>query len=77
MAWQHSSPEVTVKCFKKYCVSNAVDGTDDNMLWNDSEEAGSVSSECQEDKGTDCGNGQCDTDWYRQIVSNMLCVLSV
>jgi len=34
-AWQCISPEVTVKSFKKCCISNAVDGTDD-MLWNDS-----------------------------------------
>ena len=27
----------TVKDFK-CCISNAVDGTDDNMLWNDGEE---------------------------------------
>jgi len=24
MAWQHLSPEVTVKCFKKCCISNAM-----------------------------------------------------
>jgi hypothetical protein len=32
---------VTVKGFKKCCISNAVDGTDD-MLWNGSEEDGNV-----------------------------------
>jgi hypothetical protein len=37
MAWQHISPEVTVKGFKKCCISNAMDETDDNMLWDDSE----------------------------------------
>ena len=37
-AWQHISPEMTtVKNFKKCCISNAVDGTDDDMLWKDSE----------------------------------------
>jgi len=35
------SPEVTVKGFKKCCISIAVDGTDD-MLWNGSEEDGNV-----------------------------------
>jgi hypothetical protein len=35
-AWQCISPEVIVKGFKKCCISNAVDGTDDDMLWNDS-----------------------------------------
>jgi len=33
--------------------SNAVDGTDDDMLWNDSEEDGDVRSECEEDECTD------------------------
>ena len=28
MAWQHISPEVTVKGFKKCCISSAVDETD-------------------------------------------------
>jgi hypothetical protein len=37
MAWQHISPEVNVKGFKKCCISNAADRTDDDMLWNDSE----------------------------------------
>jgi hypothetical protein len=32
-AWQHISPEVTVKGFKKCCISNAMDETD-NMLRN-------------------------------------------
>jgi len=37
-AWQRTSPEVTVKGAK------AVVGTDNGMLWNDSEEDGDVSS---------------------------------
>ena len=35
-AWQHISPEVT----------------DDDMLWNGSEEDGDIRSECKEDEGT-------------------------
>jgi hypothetical protein len=38
MAQQHISPEVTVKGFKKHCISNVVDGTDNDVLWNFSEE---------------------------------------
>jgi len=34
---------MTVKGFKKCCISSAVDGTDD-MLWNGSEEDGNVRS---------------------------------
>jgi hypothetical protein len=45
MAWQHISPEVNVKGFKKCCISSAVNRTDD-MLWNGSEEDGNVNSVC-------------------------------
>jgi hypothetical protein len=38
MAWQHISPEVSVKDFK--CISIVMDGIDALMLWNDSEENG-------------------------------------
>ena len=55
-AWQHVSPELTEKGFKQCCISNAVDGTDDDMLWNGSEEFGNVRSECEED-------GDSDTKW--------------
>ena len=36
------SPEVTVQGFKKCSISNAVDKTDDFMLWNGREEDGNV-----------------------------------
>jgi hypothetical protein len=39
-----------------------VDGTDD-MLWNGSEKSGNVRSESEEDEGTDCEDGDMDTDW--------------
>ena len=59
-AWQLISPEVTSKDFKKYFISNALQETDDNMLCNNSEEEGVV-SECKEDEGTDCEDGEGDT----------------
>jgi hypothetical protein len=62
-AWQYISPELTVKGFKKCCMSNAVDGTDDDMLWNESDEDGFVRSECEEDEGTDCVDGDSITVW--------------
>ena len=34
-----------MKGFKKCCISNAVDETDNDVLWNDSEEDGDVMSE--------------------------------
>ena len=33
--------------------------------------------ECEEDEGTDCEDEDSDNEWYRQIESDMLCVLSV
>ena len=47
---------------------------DDNMFWNSSEEDGNIRSECQEDEGTDCEDGGSNTDWCRQIESDMLIV---
>ena len=40
-----------------------MDGTDDDMLWNASEENRDIRSECEEDGGTDCEDGNSDTDW--------------
>ena len=34
-----------------------------DMLWNASEEDGNVRSECEEDEGTDCDDGESDTGW--------------
>jgi len=50
-----------LKSFRKCCISTAMDGTDDDMLWNDSEEDGNVRSECEEDEGTDYEDGDSDT----------------
>jgi hypothetical protein len=51
-----------MKGFEKCCTSNAVDGTDVDMLWNDSEEDWNI-SECEQDDGTECEDGASDTDW--------------
>jgi hypothetical protein len=61
-AWQCISLEVTAKGFKKCCVSNVMDETDD-MSWNGREEGGNVRCECEEDEGTECEDGDSDTDW--------------
>ena len=45
-----------MKSFKKCCISSAVDGTGDDMLWIGSEEDRNATSECEEDEGTDCGD---------------------
>ena len=36
-----------------------------------------VRHECEENEGTDCEGGDSDTDWYRQIECDTLCVLGV
>jgi len=53
-----------VQGFRKYSTFSAVDGTDD-VLWNGREEDGNVRSECEEDEGTDCDDGESDNEWYR------------
>jgi len=40
MEWQCLSPEMIVKGCNKCCMSNAMNGTDDNRLWNGSKEDG-------------------------------------
>ena len=41
-----------------------MDETDDFKLWNGTEEeVGNIRSECEEDEGTDCEDGDSDTDW--------------
>ena len=61
LAWQHISPEVTVKGFK-CCISNAVDETD-NVFWNGSKENWNIRSECVDDEVTDCKDRDSNTDW--------------
>jgi hypothetical protein len=61
MAWQCVSPEVTVKGFKKCCVSSAVDGTDDDVLWNGSEEDGNIRTVRKIKALTEDANS--DSDW--------------
>jgi hypothetical protein len=54
-----------VKGIKNCCISNAVDGTDDDMLWNDTEEDWDVISECEHDEDTDCEDGDSNIGWQR------------
>jgi hypothetical protein len=63
IALQHISPEGNVKGFKKCGVSIVVVGADDDMLWNGSEVEVKVRSECEEDEGTDCEEGDSYSDW--------------
>ena len=40
-----------------------MDGTDDGVLWNGSEEDANVRSDCEKDEGTDYEDGDSDTKW--------------
>lgn len=75
-----------LKGFKKCCISDAVDETDNDMLWNDSEGDGNVKNECEEDEVTACEDEHStmkiktsDTDLYRQIQYHVcnICILMV
>jgi hypothetical protein len=57
MACQWVSSEVNMKGVKKCFASNG------GVLWNGREEDGGVRCECEEDEGTDCEDGDSDTDW--------------
>jgi len=60
--WSSNSLSIVVHLARSNCEgSSAVDGTG-NMLWNDGEEYGDVRSECEEDEGTDCDDGDSDID---------------
>jgi len=62
-AWQHISPEEILKGVKKCCISNAMDETEDDVLWNGSEEDGYVRDVCPADEGVDCEVGDSDTNF--------------
>ena len=59
-AWQCISQDETVSGFKKRCISNVVDGTDD-MLWNGNEEDGNVRTVRKIKALTE--DGDSDTEW--------------
>jgi len=43
------------------CISSGMDGTYDDVLWNEFEEDGIVRSESEENEATDCEDGDSDT----------------
>jgi hypothetical protein len=64
-AWKRISTGMNVKGVRWCCISNAVDRTDDGMLWNYNEKVGNVRSKCEEDEGNDGEDGEdgdSDTD---------------
>ena len=51
-AWQKLHQDIIVKAFKKCCISNALDGTEDDMLWENALESGN-SAEATADEEED------------------------
>jgi hypothetical protein len=62
-ALQCISSVVTVTGFKKCCISNVMGETDDNMLWNGSEENVNLRCWCVLGEGNDCEDGESTTYW--------------
>lgn len=54
-AWQELSPEIIVKSFKKCCISNKLDGSEDDILW-------------EEEKGDDEPAEEPATDVYDDAI---------
>jgi hypothetical protein len=40
-----------------------MDDIDDDVLWNGSEVVGNIWNACKVDEGTECEDGDSDTDW--------------
>ena len=45
------------------CIECHGNGTNDDMLWNGSEEVENARSECEEDEGNDCKDGYSNINW--------------
>ena len=55
--------KINYKTKRKIKTIISATNSDDDLLWNGSEEVGKVRSECEEDEGADCEVGDSDTDW--------------
>ena len=44
-AWQELDPQIIVHSFKKCCISNALDGSEDDILWEDQATSDTTSTE--------------------------------
>jgi len=69
-AWQCISPDGMVKGFKNCCMSSAVVVIGDDMLWNGSEDDGTVRSECEEYED---GDSDSDWDWKYSLTTCFVC----
>jgi hypothetical protein len=67
IAWKEVSPMIVQKSFQKCCVTNALDGSEDDLIWennNDDDDQDSSSSDEDENSGNsdDMANDSSDDD---------------
>jgi hypothetical protein len=48
-AWDELNPEIIVKAFKKCTISNALDGSEDDCVWQEKEKCDGENTECEDD----------------------------
>lgn len=63
LAWQCILSEVIAQGFENCCISNTLDETGGDALWDEIEEDGNVRSECEEDESAVCEDADSDTNW--------------
>ena len=58
-AWKQVSEGIVQKSFKKSCISNNLDGLEDNILWEENEEASASDSSSTDYSSTDDEKDYC------------------
>ena len=48
-AWEELNPEIIVKAFKKCTISNALDGSEDDCVWQEKEKSDGENTKCEDD----------------------------
>lgn len=48
-AWEELDPKIIVRAFKKCCISNALDGSEDDILWEETPSTSTEDSHTKED----------------------------
>ena len=59
--WEQVESNVIERSFKKCCITNAMDGSEDNLLWEESDQ-NSVDSDAEEDASSSGGEQNKDSD---------------
>ncbi len=61
-AWAKVSPEIVRKSFKKCCISNSMDGSEDDLLWEEAEDDSSSSESAHNSSEEDSSEEEEDDD---------------